>query len=104
MLNKFGEDNVKVESNFGGQSDSLGLDGEITEGTLTYTIQIKPLSQYTIDDGKITIKTTGRIGSYTQDLMVFSNQKETLIILNKNTEYSDTSYIFPTDNLIYKLT
>jgi Fe-Mn family superoxide dismutase len=101
---KFGKDNVKIESGFGVEADSGGLDAEITINDKKNTAQIKPLTSYDIQDNKVVVKTTGRIANYTQDWMIFSSQSETIIFKNENVEHKDDSYVFPKETLIYKLT
>ena len=100
---QFGENNVEIKSGFGSESDNLGLDGEITDKEKKHSIQIKPLTNYEIKQDKVFVHTTGKILSYSQDWMVFSNKFETIILKNDATEMGDSTYIFPVSSLIYTL-
>ena len=100
---EFGEDNVRIESEFGAESDKLGLDGNVNINGVTNTMQIKPFTTHFLEDNKIVVLTTSSISKYPQDLMVFTNSKETLIFNNKNTEQGINAYKFNPDDLLYTL-
>jgi len=103
-LNKFfGEENVSIESGFGLESDNSGFDGKIKVDGKELTMQIKPFSTNFVEDDKMIVLTTGKILSYPQDLMVFTNSTETLVFSNKNTEAGINAYKFNPDDLIYTL-
>lgn len=103
LIEKFGEQNVSIKSGFGLQSDSTGMDGEISILGTTYTLQIKPFSTNFIEEGKMVVLTSGKILTYKQDLMVFTNSSETLIFENQNVELGINAYKFPPEDLIYIL-
>ena len=100
---EFGEDNVEIKSGFGAESDNQGLDGIIKKGDEIKSLQIKPLTSYEIKDDLVYVNTTGKILSYTQDWMIFTNKFETIILDNNGTTFGDNTYIFPIKSLIYIL-
>lgn len=103
-LNKeFGAENVSIESEFGKESDKLGLDGNLKINGVAHSMQIKPFTTHFLEDDNIVVLTTGLITKYTQDLMVFTNTKETLIFNNKNVEPGINAYKFPPEDLLYTL-
>ena len=105
LSKKFGQDNVKIESGFGLDTDaSEGLDGSINIDGITYKCQIKPYTTSFIKDEKLVVLTTSTVGNYRVDFMIFSNAQDTLVIKNQNTELGNNVYIFPPEDLIYTLT
>lgn len=100
---EFGEENIDISSAFGAESDKLGLDGSIRINGVENTMQIKPFTTHFLEDEKIIVLTTSSIGKYSQDFMVFTNSKETLIFNNKNTELGINAYKFNPDDLLYTL-
>jgi hypothetical protein len=104
LKKEFGEDSVTIYSQFGGQSDSEGLDGSVVINGETYTMQIKPFSTYFLEDEKIVVLTTSTIKTYPQQLMVFTNQFRTIVFSNANIEEGIQAYKFPPDDLLYTIT
>lgn len=100
---EFGSDNVSIESKFGAESDKLGFDGKVIINGVVHSMQIKPFTTHFIEDKKIIVLTTAVITKYSQDLMVFTNTKETLVFSNKNTELGLNAYKFDIDDLLYTL-
>jgi hypothetical protein len=100
---KFGKKNVIIKSEFGSQSDSKGLDGIVTIDGISKSMQIKPFTKKEQKDGKMIIETTAMIIDYVQDLMVFTNNFETLVFKNEEMEKGAHTYTFPSKNLIYTL-
>lgn len=100
---EFGKNNVEVKSGFGMESDSQGLDGQISSEDKIHTFQIKPLTNFKIEENLVHVETTGKILPYEQDWMIFTNKNETIILKNTDTTFGDNAYIFPVDNLIYVL-
>lgn len=103
LINKFGENNVEIVSGFGYQTDSNGNDGKITINGITQSLQIKPFSKGIIENNNFIVITSGTLKNYNQDLMVFTNFKETLIFKNTNTKMRLHAYEFPVEDLIYTL-
>jgi Fe-Mn family superoxide dismutase len=105
LSKKFGRENVKIESGFGLDTDaSEGLDGTIKIGGNIYKCQIKPYKTSFIEDGKLVVLTSSTVSNYKVDFMIFSNTQNTLVIKTQNTELGVNAYIFPPEDLIYKLT
>ena len=105
LSKKFGQDNVKIESGFGLDTDaSEGLDGSIKINGSVYKCQIKPYRTSFIEDGKLVVLTSSSVGNYKVDFMIFSNAQDTLVIKNQNTELGTNAYVFPPEDLIYTLT
>lgn len=103
LTSQFGEENVKIISGFGLQSDNSGFDGELTVDSTTYSMQIKPFTTNFIEEDKVVVLTTGKIIKYNQDLMVFTNSSETLVFKNNRVELGINAYKFPPEDLIYTL-
>ena len=103
LKKEFGVENVKIKSEFGAQSDSEGLDGEITIDGNVMTAQIKPFSTYFTEEGKIVVLTPSSVKKYKVDFMIFSNSFETIVLKNQNVELGINAYKFPPDDLIYTL-
>ena len=103
LINKFGENNVEIVSGFGYQTDSNGNDGKIIVNGITQTLQIKPFSKGIIENNNFIVITSGTLKNYNQDLMVFTNFKETLVFKNTNTKMRLHAYEFPVEDLIYTL-
>jgi Fe-Mn family superoxide dismutase len=105
LSKKFGQDNVKIESGFGLDTDaSEGLDGSIKIDGRIYKCQIKPYKTSFIEDGKLVVLTSSTVSNYKVDFMIFSNTQNTLVVKNQNTELGINAYVFPPEDLIYKLT
>lgn len=103
-LNKeFGDENVVLTSEFGAQTDSEGLDGEIKLGGKKFNAQIKPFSTYFIEDEKYVVLTPSSVKKYNVDWMIFSNSFETIVFKNENIEKGINAYKFPIGDLIYTL-
>jgi Fe-Mn family superoxide dismutase len=100
---KFGQKNVTIKSEFGSQSDNKGLDGIVTIDGISKSMQIKPFTKKENKEDKVIIETTAMIIDYVQDLMVFTNNFETLVFKNEEMEKGAHSYTFPSKNLIYTL-
>jgi hypothetical protein len=105
LSKKFGQDNVKIESGFGLDTDaSEGLDGSIKIGGRTYKCQIKTYTTSFIEDGRLVVLTNSTVSDYKVDFMIFSNEQDTLVLKNQNTELGINAYTFPLEDLIYTLT
>jgi hypothetical protein len=95
LSKKFGQDNVKIESGFGLDTDaSEGLDGSIKIDGRIYKCQIKPYKTSFIEDGKLVVLTSSSVSDYKVDFMIFSNAQNTLVIKTQNTELGINSKFY----------
>lgn len=104
LIKKFGKGNVHTESGFGKHSDADGVDGTLKIDGVTYKTQIKPFTLSFIEDGKFVVLTSSSVKTHNVDFMIFSNNKETLVFKNQNTELGIDAYRFPVEDLIYTIT
>jgi hypothetical protein len=97
----FKTNDVFKSGDLGSKEDMIGgVDAYIERPEGNETIQIKPFTNYEEKDGKITVLNTGQVKPYKTDYLVFSNQRETIVFKNKNTEIINGNFVFPSEDQI----
>ena len=105
ILKRHFKDEAKIEvvGELGSKKDAIqGVDLEITFGDKTYTAQIKPFREMSIDENGITLQGTASVKLYNTDLMIFQKGKNVLIF-NKKPKIVEGNFVFPVDSLMYNI-
>ena len=70
----------------------------------TYTAQVKPYSNTSIEEDKVKVYDTGNVKPYNVDWLIFIQTKTNKILIFKNNPISDKNvYVFNISSLLYEI-
>ena len=89
----------------GQKNDAIkGIDLKIEMDGKTYTAQVKPYSNTSIEEDKVKVYDTGNVKPYNVDWLIFIQTKTNKILIFKNNPISDKNvYVFNISSLLYEI-